>query len=109
MMVIDRRTSRATVSRGRRVRRGRRLLATTVLRGARDGRPSPGGRGDEDLLQRLELLEALATADGHAVEGVAGNHDGHARFVLEPGVETVQQGAAPGEHDALFHDVGGQL
>src|ERR1700676_508399 len=42
------------------------------------GRPSPGRRRDEDLLERFELLEALATPDRHAVEGIASDHDGHA-------------------------------
>src|SRR5579862_1190128 len=63
------------------------------------GRLSPRRGRDEDLLERFELLEALATADRHAVEGITGHHDGHPRLLLQPGVETVEQGAATGEHD----------
>src|SRR5580692_1688237 len=61
---------------------------TSVVRVRRDrlGLATPGsladrlaGRGgDQHPLQGLELLQALAAADGHAVQRVAGHHDGHA-------------------------------
>ncbi len=43
------------------------------------------------------------------MEGIGGNEDRHPRLVLQACVEAVEEGAAPGEHDALLHDVGGQL
>src|ERR1700722_3551675 len=102
MMVTEASSNRSRVVRGR---RDRRALATgDVPSGC-----SAGRGGDEDLLEGLELLEALATADGDAVEEIAGHHDGHARLLGEPAVQAVQKGAATGEDDALLHDVGGQL
>src|SRR5450631_2097558 len=56
MMVTAAKTSSSNVVLGRRERRG---IATRV----RTSRWSAAGRGDEDLLQGLELLEALPTAD----------------------------------------------
>src|SRR6202790_4467962 len=102
MMVSEARTRIKRVVRGRRERRGGATGAEPSGRSARR-------RGDEDLLEGLELLEALPTAYGDAVEGVAGHHDRHAGLLREPAVEAVQQGAATGQDDALFHDVGGQF
>ena len=73
-----------------------------LLRSARGG-------GDEHPLEGVELLEALAAPDGHAIQRVTGHHDRHAGLVLQPGVEAVEEGAAAGQHDPLLHDVGGQL
>src|SRR6185437_13055476 len=67
----------------------------------RTGR-SAGRGGDEHPLERLELLQALAAADGHAVQRVSGHHQGHAGLVLQPGVQAVEQCAAAGEDDALL-------
>src|SRR5215217_5336226 len=59
--------------------------------------------------QRVELLERLPRPDGHRLEGVGGDVDRHAGLVLQAEVEPGEEGAAPGDHDALFHDVGGEL
>src|SRR5208283_3524761 len=69
MMVTEASTNKSNVVRGRRDRRG-------IGRSARR-------RGDEDLLEGLELLEALPTAYGDAVEGIAGHHDGHTGLLGE--------------------------
>src|ERR1700730_14222203 len=76
MMVTEARTSRIKVVGGW---RNLRDFATG------DGSPcrSASRRGDEDLLEGLELLEALPTAYGDAVEGVAGHHDRHPRLLGE--------------------------
>src|SRR5664279_2945985 len=70
MMVTATRTSSSRVVRGRRDRRG---IATGELPADR----SAGRRGDEDLLEGVELLEALPAADGDAVQWIAGHHDRH--------------------------------
>src|ERR1039458_7714656 len=62
-------------------------------------------RGDEHPLEDVELLEALATPDRDAAEGVLGHHHRHRRLGLEPGAQAVQQGATAREHDPLVHDV----
>src|SRR5665213_1719302 len=102
MMVTAASTRSRSVVRGRRERRG----GATSLR---TPRRSAGRGGDEDLLQCLELLEALPTADGHAIEWVACHHDGHARLLGQSALEPVQEGTATGQDDALLHDVGGQF
>src|SRR5271163_2672157 len=82
MMVREATTSTINVS----VRRDRRDLGT-------QGRPAEGsaGRGgDQHPFERFEFLEALATADGHAVEGIAGDDDGHPGLVLQSGLQPVQ-------------------
>src|SRR3954468_6884819 len=72
-------------------------------------RPLVTGLGDEDLLQRLELLDALARTHGHRVERVVGDVDRHAGLVLQALVESTEQRAATGEDDAAVHDISGQL
>src|ERR1700722_8344264 len=71
--------------------------------------PSPLRRGDENLLESLEFLEALATSNCDAIERIASDDDRHPRLVLQPRVEPVQKRAAAGQHDALLHDVCGEL
>src|SRR3546814_3880913 len=73
------------------------------------GARSVVGGGEEHALERLELLQRLAGADGHSVQRIGGDDDGHAGLVVEAGLEAVQQRTAAGEGDALLHDVGGQL
>src|SRR5271165_4526347 len=80
----------------------RREVATATGRSA-------VGRGDEDLLQRFELLKAHPAAERDAVEWVRGDDDRHVRLGLEAVVEPVQQGSAARQHDALLHDVRGEL
>src|SRR5271170_886336 len=63
-------------------------------------RPSAAVGGDEDLLECFELLEALAAPDGHAVERVGSGIDRHAGFLLEAGLEAVEEGSTAGEDDA---------
>src|SRR5688572_8279168 len=60
-----------------------------------------GGRLRQHVLQDVEFLQRLATADGDAVQRVLGDVDRHAGLVLEESVEAVQQRTATGEHDAL--------
>src|SRR5487761_1767520 len=100
MIVTDSSTSTTSVVRLRRDRLG---FATDV-----PGRSACGG-GDQDALEGLELLQALPTADGDAVQRIACHHDRHAGLVLQPRLEAVEQRAATGQHDALLHDVGRQL
>src|SRR6478735_4482100 len=100
-------TSRVTaVSRSRssvkRERPERRVYTTNAGSGLRV-------RGEQDALQRLELLQRLTRADGDAAERVLRGDDRHAGLVAEPGLEAVEQCATAGEDDALLHDVGGQL
>ncbi|EGJ77410.1 putative cell shape-determining protein MreB [Streptomyces sp. Tu6071] len=63
----------------------------------------------QHLLERLELLDALAGAERHGVERVLGDVDRHPGLAAQPLVEAAQQGAAPGENDAPVHDVTGEL
>src|SRR5664280_1408050 len=102
MMVTAANTRMSSGVRGRRERRGDATSTEPSGRSASRG-------GDQDLLEGLELLETLPASDGHAVQRITGHHDGHAGLLGEPTVQPVQEGAAPGQHDALLHDVGGQL
>src|SRR5580704_16879043 len=102
MMVTEASTNSSSVVRGRRERRD---FAT----GDETSGRSASRRGDEYLLEGLELLEALPTAYGHAVQRIAGDDDRHPRLLGEATVEPVQQGAPSGQHDALLHDVRRQL
>src|SRR5215217_6836365 len=58
-----------------------------------------------DSNSSMHLPEPKATE----CSGSSGHVDRHAGLVLEPLVEAAEQGPAAGEHDALVHDVGGQL
>src|SRR3954469_8798347 len=60
-------------------------------------------------VNRLELLEAAARADGHAGERRFGEVNRHLRFVAEAVVETGEERAAAGEDDAAVHDVRREL
>ena len=60
-------------------------------------------------MDRLELLEAAARADGDAGERTLGKMHRHLRLVAQPLVEALEERSAPGEHDAAVHDVGRQL
>jgi X-X-X-Leu-X-X-Gly heptad repeat protein len=48
-------------------------------------------------------------AAGDAGEGVVGPVDRHLEFHLQAAIEPHQEGAAAGEGDSLFHDVGDEL
>src|SRR5450631_2326772 len=102
MRVTEANTRISSVVRGRRERRG-------VATGDESSGRSASRRGDEDLLEGLELLEALPTSYGYTVQRIAGHHDGHARLLGEAAVQPMQEGPASGEDDALLHDVGSQL
>src|SRR5579864_6551340 len=67
------------------------------------------GAGPVGAVDRLELLEAPAGADGHARERALGEVDGHLRLVAQALVEPRQERAAAGENDAAVHDVRGKL
>ena len=54
----------------------------------------PPGLRDEDLLQRLELLDALAGAHRHGQQRLLGDVHGHAGLVPDPLVEAAEQGDA---------------
>src|SRR3954452_9920212 len=58
---------------------------------------------------RIDVLESPPRTDHHTEQWVVGDLDRHACFVSEPSVDTSQQRTATRDHDALFHDVGGQL
>ena len=60
-------------------------------------------------MDRLELLEAAAGADGDAGEGALGEVHGHVGLVAETLVEPLEESAAPCQDDAAIHDVGGEL
>src|SRR5215218_902347 len=60
-------------------------------------------------VDRLELLERSAGADGHARERRFGAVRRHLGLVAQALVQALQQRAAAGEHDPAVHDVGGQL
>src|SRR5437763_4767734 len=60
-------------------------------------------------VDRLELLERPARADGDARERRLGEVRRHLRLVAEPLVEALEQGAATGHHDPAIHDVRGEL
>src|SRR3954454_20561662 len=57
----------------------------------------------------VDVLECPPGADHDAEQRVVGDLDRHAGFVGEPSVDPGQERASTGDHDALFHDVGGQL
>src|SRR5262245_6465973 len=65
--------------------------------------------GDRHLLQEVELVEDLPRAERHARERVVTHRDRQIRLLTEQEVETPQQRAASGQHDALVDDVRGQL
>src|SRR4029079_12440626 len=69
----------------------------------------PPALRDQDLLEPLELLHALAGAHGDAREGVLGDVHGHPGLVTETFVEPAEEGTAAGQDDAAVHDVAGQL
>src|SRR5918996_5180514 len=71
--------------------------------------PLPAARGDQDPLHRLELLEAPARSEHHAVQRILGYAHRHAGLMPQPLVEAAEHGAAPGQEDALVHQVGGEL
>src|ERR1700737_2693650 len=89
----------------KRGRAGRREMAT----GRRVAAASVRARGDQDLLEGLELLEALATADGDRMQRILGDDDRHPGLRIETNVDAVQEGPAPSKDDALLHDVRRQL
>src|ERR1700730_9230825 len=60
-------------------------------------------------MDRLELLERPAGADGDAGERGLGEVRRHLRLLPQPLVEALQQRAATGQHDAAVHDVRGEL
>src|SRR5215469_2400705 len=66
-------------------------------------------RGDRDLLEELQLVEDLAGAEGDAGQRLVAHGDRQVRFLSQQQVEPAQQGAPARQHDALVHDVGGQL
>src|SRR6202050_5763980 len=68
-------TTRMMTVRVRRDRRDRGTQEKPVDRSARGG-------GDQHPLQRFELLQALAAADGNAVQGGPGHDDWHDRLVV---------------------------
>ena len=52
--------------------------------------------GDQYALEGVELLEALARPDGHAVQRVSSDHDRHTCLLLNLGVEAVEQRTTTG-------------
>src|SRR4051794_17446258 len=95
------------------VRSSRQTTATVPSRrSARiftvDPRTNGSGR-DGHLLQQIELIQYLAGAEGDAGQRVLALRDRQVRFLAKQMIETAQQRAAAGEHDALVDDIGGQL
>src|SRR3954471_16451975 len=57
----------------------------------------------------IDVLECPPGTDHDAEQRVVGDLDRHAGFVSEPSVDAGEQCASTSDHDALFHDVGGEL
>src|SRR5690349_15150202 len=88
-----------------------RTLTAPSPSGPISARPARGRRsgGDRHLLQQLELVEDLPGSERHARQRIVTHRDRQIGLLPEQQVEAAQQGPAPGEHDALVHDVRGQL
>src|SRR2546430_17409959 len=76
------------------------ILAAAVAR---------AGAGPVRAMDRLELLQAPAGADGHARQRALREMDRHLGLVPESLVEAGQQRASPGEDDPAVHDVRREL
>src|SRR6478609_1942201 len=100
MRVIEVRTSRIRIVR-------RRFGHAEATVPAQLPRPLAGLLGDQVL--EGGFLEVLPRAEHDRVERVLGDRDRHPCLGLEPAVETVEQRTAPRDHDALLHDVSGEL
>src|SRR6266851_2365111 len=70
---------------------------------------APVARGAIGAVDRLELLERAARADGPAGQRGFGQVGGHLRLLAQAHVESLQERSAPGEHDSAVHDVRGEL
>src|SRR5215470_20453709 len=75
-------------------------------------RPSARGAGlgrDRHLLQKIELIEHLAGAEGHARQRIVAHGDRQVRLLAEQEIQAAEQRTTTREHDALVHDVRRQL
>jgi Dolichyl-phosphate-mannose-protein mannosyltransferase len=80
----------------------------SVLRGA----PVRRRRGAPELpghAERVEMVQRLPGAHGHAGQGRIGAIDRHPRLLGDQLVEAADQGASAGQQDPVAGDVGGQL
>lgn len=76
------------------------------------GAPVRRGRGAPELpghAQRVQVVQRLAGADGHARQRRLGAVDRHAGLLGDQVVEAADQGAPAGQQDAVASDVRGQL
>src|SRR5207245_862019 len=73
-----------------------------------DPRTNRSGR-DGHLLEQIELVEHLAGSERDAGERVLALGHRQVGFLAQQVVKAAQQRPAAGQHDALVHDVGGQL
>ena len=70
------------------------------------------GLGQEDVPQGARarsLVQTFAGPEHDARKRVGGDVDGHAGLARDQAVQSAQEGAAAGQHDAAVHDVGGQF
>jgi hypothetical protein len=84
------------------------LLLGSVLGGA----PVRRRRGAPELpghAERVEMVQRLPGAHGHAGQGRIGAIDRHPRLLGDQLVEAADQGASAGQQDPVTGDVGGQL
>jgi Dolichyl-phosphate-mannose-protein mannosyltransferase len=83
-------------------------LRGSVLGGA----PIRRRRGAPELpghAERVQMVQRLSGADGHAGQGRLGAVDRHPGLLRDQIVETADQRAASGQQDSVAGDVGGQL
>jgi 4-amino-4-deoxy-L-arabinose transferase-like glycosyltransferase len=83
-----------------------------ILRSVLGGAPIRRRRGAPELpghAQRVQMVQRLPGADGHAGQGRLGAVHRHPGLLRDQIVEAADQGAAAGQQDPIASDVGGQL
>src|SRR5436189_1280555 len=103
------RTSEVMMSITSVMRRRRSCRYTAMKNRAPRGARSVLGAGAEDLLEHVEVLQALPRAEHHRVERTSRPVDRHTRLGLDDVLESDELCTATGDDDALLHDVGGEL
>src|SRR5436190_10605109 len=103
------RTSEVMMSITSVMRRRRSCRYTAMKNRAPRGARSVLGAGAEDLLEHVEVLQALPRAEHHRVERTPRPVDRHSRLGLDDVLEPDELRAATSDDDALLHDVRREL
>src|SRR5260370_41501415 len=97
----------ATVSSMARTTRVRRVSCTGTPHPAAGAAAvwSAPGFGQQDLAERFEILDALASSQRNRLQGIVGQVDGQAGLLAQPVIHAAQQGAAACQRDSAVHDL----